>query len=311
MNPTATCFVIIPFSEKYNKVFSEAIKPVGAEYPSFNIKIERLDTKDALPTPFLLDNIKSSIKEQCDLVIVDLSELRPNVLFELGYAMGCEKPFIALMEEKTFDHFKNNASDLLAFHVITYSESNLEKLTKDLLQRIIPILKELPKIKEPGLIQPSWDDISIMIQNIVSNISSLFADVDLVIGVSRGGAIIASMLAGNLGHKPIYVFDRNHPGKGNNPKNSVFDHGNIDLKDKRIFLIFPEILSGRTLSGTLDFVKSKSPKDIKVITLYKSNLYQGKDVDFAYCNYDYTGKSVLFPWNLTPVYQPFRAGMEL
>ena len=86
-------FVAMPFSEKtdiypsgfYNEVFNTLIIPAATE-AGFRVETARKDGSDIIQSTIvkrLLD---------ADLVIVDLSDHNPNVLFELGLRLAAEKP---------------------------------------------------------------------------------------------------------------------------------------------------------------------------------------------------------------------------
>ena len=109
-NAAKRAFVIMPFSEELQEVYSELIK-LGLEDAGF--LTERADNIDSLQN--ILRDIVSGIV-QADLIVADVTGLNANVLYELGIAHGLRKPTIMLtqnLDELPFD--------LRSYRVIPYS----------------------------------------------------------------------------------------------------------------------------------------------------------------------------------------------
>ena len=88
--PSDFCFVIMSFSENpiLQSYYEEAVKPTITD---LGLRCIRIDEED-YPEP-ISDRIKKNIVE-CRIVIVDLTEDRPNCYFEAGYAVAVGKPMI-------------------------------------------------------------------------------------------------------------------------------------------------------------------------------------------------------------------------
>lgn len=88
-----TCFVIMPFVEKtddystgfFNEVFASLFKP-AIEAAGFEAKTAKRQGSDVIQATIVNDLLDSH------LVLCDLTEHNPNVLFELGLRMAEEKP---------------------------------------------------------------------------------------------------------------------------------------------------------------------------------------------------------------------------
>ena len=116
-------FVIMPFDGKHVDTF-EAIKR-SISKASRKLRVTRIDEKPgAFP---VVPEIKAAI-EECDIVICDLSEERPNVYFELGFSEGVKKPAICVARAGTKLHFDVAGLNVLFF--ATYKEME-ERLTKE------------------------------------------------------------------------------------------------------------------------------------------------------------------------------------
>lgn len=93
-------FVAMPFTEKtekyakgfFNEVLVNLITPAAVE-AGFRVETAKRDGSDVIHSTIVNDLLNA------DLVIVDLTDHNPNVLFELGLRMAIEKP-IALIKAK-------------------------------------------------------------------------------------------------------------------------------------------------------------------------------------------------------------------
>lgn len=97
-----SCFVIMPFTEKtedyregfFEEVLKSIIGPAGKK-AGFSVSTARRDGSDVIQSTIvnrLLDD---------DLVIADLTEHNPNVLFELGMRMAFDKPVVLIKAKGT------------------------------------------------------------------------------------------------------------------------------------------------------------------------------------------------------------------
>jgi hypothetical protein len=88
-----TAFVILPFAERDlkhpNGFFAEVLRSLitpGAKESGFTVKTANRQGSDVIQSTIVNDLI------QADLVIADLTEHNPNVMFELGFRMAQDKP---------------------------------------------------------------------------------------------------------------------------------------------------------------------------------------------------------------------------
>jgi hypothetical protein len=95
-------FVILPFSEKtpawakgfFSEVLNSLITPAGVE-AGFKVDTARREGSDVIQATIVNELLNA------DLVIADLTEHNPNVLFELGLRMAFEKPVALIRAEGT------------------------------------------------------------------------------------------------------------------------------------------------------------------------------------------------------------------
>lgn len=87
-------FIVMQFTEEYNHLYTEVIKPVVEE---FGFDCERAD--EAHTTNPILQDIIQSIRES-SVIIADITPNNPNVFYEVGYAHATNKPTILLCDRK-------------------------------------------------------------------------------------------------------------------------------------------------------------------------------------------------------------------
>lgn len=88
------CFVVMQFTEEFNVLYEEVIRPTCE---SFGFRVIRAD--DSYTSGLIIDDITRSIRE-ASVVIADITPDNPNVFYEVGYAHGIGKPTILLSDRK-------------------------------------------------------------------------------------------------------------------------------------------------------------------------------------------------------------------
>jgi hypothetical protein len=95
-------FVALPFSEKsgkwprgfFSEVLNALITPAGVE-AGFNVETARKEGSDIIQATIVNELLSA------DLVVADLTDHNPNVLFELGLRMAFDKPVALIRAEGT------------------------------------------------------------------------------------------------------------------------------------------------------------------------------------------------------------------
>ena len=92
-----TCFVISPIGEENSdtrinadKLFKHIIKPVCDACDFDPIRVDKLNDANSI-TQTIIEHLEKS-----ELVIADITELNPNVFYEMGYRARTQKPLIHL-----------------------------------------------------------------------------------------------------------------------------------------------------------------------------------------------------------------------
>jgi hypothetical protein len=97
-----TAFVIMPFLERYLKhssgFFAEVLRSIitpAAKASQFTVKTANRQGSDLIQSTIINDLMEA------DLVIADLTEHNPNVMFELGMRMAEDKPVVLIKAQGT------------------------------------------------------------------------------------------------------------------------------------------------------------------------------------------------------------------
>jgi len=86
------CFAVMQFTEDFNVLYTDVIKPVCEE---FGYRVIRGD--DFYTSGQILEDITQSIRSAA-LIIADVTPENANVFYEVGYAHGIGKPTILLSD---------------------------------------------------------------------------------------------------------------------------------------------------------------------------------------------------------------------
>jgi hypothetical protein len=112
-----TAFVFIPFSEKFQEIYTNGIKRTLED---LGWTCHRADEK--FDTPEIICTICKSIQE-ASLIIADLTGRNPNVFLEVGLAFGLEKHVIFLNQNPNDIPF-----DTRTFRTLIYNPLELADL---------------------------------------------------------------------------------------------------------------------------------------------------------------------------------------
>jgi hypothetical protein len=148
LNP-AQVFMAIPFSETYNDFYKDFIAT-----PVRDVGLEPVRV-DEMPTPARRRPIVEQIEEaiaRSRFVIADVSDWNPNVVYELGLAMGISKPILVLCDNKQFE--ERIAFDFQPYRLIIYSAYKAEALREVLTTKV----RELKEATEPVKRKADLDD---------------------------------------------------------------------------------------------------------------------------------------------------------
>lgn len=107
-------FIVMQFTEDYNQLYKEVIKPICER---FGLECERAD-EFYTTTPIIADVIKSIVNSS--LIIADITPDNPNVYYEVGYAHAINKQTILLCDRKKREKLP---FDISGFRTLFYEDS--------------------------------------------------------------------------------------------------------------------------------------------------------------------------------------------
>ncbi|CAN2041436.1 TIR domain-containing protein [Candidatus Magnetomoraceae bacterium gMMP-15] len=87
-------FVVMQFTDEYDTLYKEVIKPTCEEYDFDCIRAD-----DEYKSGLIIEDIVRLIEES-SVIIADITPNNPNVFYEVGYAHGLSKPTILLSDKK-------------------------------------------------------------------------------------------------------------------------------------------------------------------------------------------------------------------
>ncbi len=127
-----TVLAVMPFAAEYEDVYFvamvDAARAVGAA-------CRRLDRED-----YVGDAVQklTSLICECDVVIADISDANPNVMYEVGYAHALERPTVHIcstpLDELPFD--------VRNWNTLAYTKGRTHALRDDLIHRLAAVVGE-------------------------------------------------------------------------------------------------------------------------------------------------------------------------
>lgn len=115
----------------------------------------------------------------------------------------------------------------------------------------------------------SWSDIEELIDRLAERISSIY-EPNMLIGILRGGAIVASMLSDVLDMREVYTIGcRSYTGVGEREAVVIYQPLSLNsLWDKSVLIIDDVVDTGETMKHIVQYVRGFNPKNIKTATLH-------------------------------------------
>jgi uncharacterized protein len=148
--------------------------------------------------------------------------------------------------------------------------------------------------------QFGWKHVEKLVKALINKMQVQQYKPDVIIGIGRGGAILAGILAGNLGHVPLAVMDTIiDRSTGISSAKIRYPATCPDIRDKSVLLVVGELYSGEDLKQGMEFVKRKHPKEVRTASLLTHPA--------ASVRPDYVGlesaKPLTAPWRITESYR--------
>lgn len=125
---------ISPFGGQYREI-EEAIAQTLLE-----IGVEPILAEKMAPKGSIAEAIQRLI-EQADFIIADLTGYNPNVMYEIGFALGLRKPLLLIVQHGS----KRLPSDMSGHLFLVYDPSHLGELQQNIREWV---LRHLARRKE-------------------------------------------------------------------------------------------------------------------------------------------------------------------
>ena len=148
-----------------------------------------------------------------------------------------------------------------------------------------------------------WKQVTKLVREMLADMRTRGYTPDLVLGVGRGGSILAGMLAGNMGHLPLAVLDTvlEHP-RGVSRVEFRFPDSCPALRDKNVLIVVGELYSGEDLRHAIEFVQRRHPREIKTASLLT---HPAASVRPDFIGFQ-SAKPLSAPWRMTDAYKVHR-----
>lgn len=181
------CFVIMPFATEFDDVY--AIIKNTVENTSKGIRCFRLD--ETRPAGRITDRLLGEL-QAATFCIADLSGCRPNVMWEVGYAMALDKPIILVTQS-----LKELPFDLKDMHSIEYMRTRLSSSLGDPLRRtIIDTLAAISSNNQ--VVKAGGTNNSDVVGTLLKEVEQLKEIVLEVVNAWKNGGAVASQPASEL-----------------------------------------------------------------------------------------------------------------
>ena len=143
-----------------------------------------------------------------------------------------------------------------------------------------------------------WDLFYQLARKVASKINNSGFKPDIIVGLARGGWVLARVLCDLIGVKDLVSLKVEHWGVTATPdgKAKLKYPLNVDLSGKNVLVVDDITDTGESLRVTLEYIKSLNPLQIKTAALRHINTSKFLP---EYFGEEITWRWVIFPWNFT------------
>ncbi|MEO3993653.1 MAG: phosphoribosyltransferase [Desulfurococcaceae archaeon TW002] len=147
-----------------------------------------------------------------------------------------------------------------------------------------------------GFLILTWKKINEVILRLALNITREGLETDLIVGILRGGYIVARILSDMLGTDNIGVVEvKFYKGIGERAERPIITQPlTVDVKGKNILIVDDVVDSGRTLEIVTEQVRLRGAKSVRTAVLF----YKPKSIIKPDFYVQEVREWVVFPWEL-------------
>jgi hypoxanthine phosphoribosyltransferase len=143
-----------------------------------------------------------------------------------------------------------------------------------------------------------WSLFYVLSKNVAKKVNSSGYKPDLIIGLARGGWVLARVLCDLVGVKDLVSLKVEHWGVTATPDGRAklkypFD---IDLTGKKVLVVDDITDTGESMRIAVDYIQSLKPSEIKTVAL--RHIVGSKFVPDYFAE-EIAWRWVIFPWNFT------------
>lgn len=143
-----------------------------------------------------------------------------------------------------------------------------------------------------------WDMFYKLAKQVATKINNSGYNPNVIIGLARGGWVLARVLCDFVGVKDLVSLKVEHWGVTATPDGSakIKNEINFDLKEKKVLVVDDLTDTGESMRVAVDYIKSLEPAEVRTASLQHLTCAKFKS--------DYVGEErpwvwVIFPWNFT------------
>ena len=148
-----TCFVIQPFSPKFDKRYHEDYKPALEDA---GLEPYRVDQDPS--TERLMDSIEEEIRK-ATVCLADITTDNPNVWYELGYAFAMGRSVIMVCSKERGGKYPFDIQDRTIIEYASESRSDFDKLREEISKRAKALVNKIAEqpVSEAKQVAPTQD----------------------------------------------------------------------------------------------------------------------------------------------------------
>ena len=143
-----------------------------------------------------------------------------------------------------------------------------------------------------------WDMFYNLARRVAEKINNSSYKPDIIVGLARGGWVLARVLCDFVGVKDLVSLKVEHWGVTATPDGTakLKHHLNVDLTGKKVLVVDDITDTGESMKVAIEYIKSLKPSEVRTATL--------QHIKSAKFKADYIGEEinwiwVVFPWNFT------------
>ncbi len=138
----------------------------------------------------------------------------------------------------------------------------------------------------------SWTSYGRLASELAEMVARSKIELELVIGIARGGIPLAMVLADQLGLKLDIINVKSYSGIAKRGRVAIVSTLTEDIKSRNLLLVDDLIDAGDTIETVTDFLSKREPKSIRTAVMFTKPWSRPRP-DFSL---DVLEEWVVFPW---------------